>query len=318
VTRLTSPASVVKTLTDMTQLALKNPRNRNAAVAICLAFAALFSAACSTPEEAVPAAPATSAPVVTEGQPAVVPEDATIVEEGTTTSPSPTATTSTPPPTQQNITIETVEPANPVVIQGLARTFENNVVLRVRDARGGLITETFTTAEGEMGQHSPYTGRVWVTRDPGGRITVEALEYSAKDGAPQHLVSKSVPYPLETIEATVYFPDQSCTGVNAFKRRLPKTVSLARLLVEALMAGPLAAERSAGATVPFPSGSAVKSVNLKGGTLTVDFNERLQNVGGACRAQMIRASVEKTLGALPNVSKVVLKAGGSEKLALQP
>ncbi|MGZ8851164.1 MAG: GerMN domain-containing protein [Thermoanaerobaculia bacterium] len=52
--------------------------------------------------------------------------------------------------------------------------------------------------------------------------------------------------------------------------------------------------------------------------LTVDFNERLQNVGGSCTVTAIRESVTKTLQRLPTVKKVVITAGGSEKLALQP
>ena len=55
------------------------------------------------------------------------------------------------PASEQNITIDGVEIANPLVVTGHARTFENNVVLRARDAHDELITETFTTSEGEMG-----------------------------------------------------------------------------------------------------------------------------------------------------------------------
>jgi hypothetical protein len=69
---------------------------------------------------------------------------------------------------------------------------------------------------------------------------------------------------------------------------------------------------------PFPKGSAIASVKMSGSTVTVDFNERLQNVGGSCAAQAIRASVEKTLLQLPSVKRVVITAGGSERLALQP
>lgn len=224
-----------------------------------------------------------------------------------------------PPPVQgreQNITIEDVGIANPVTVTGRARTFENNVVIRARDADNELITETFTTSEGEMGQHNPFRATVWITRDPGDRITVEALEYSAKDGSEQSLVSVEQPFPVERIEATLYFPDTGCTGVRPYKRRIPKSVSLARLIVEALIAGPTKQEK--GAAAPFPEGSRVQSINLRDGVLTVDFNERLQNVGGSCQAQMIRQSVTETLRALPSVKKVVITAGGSEALALQP
>lgn len=206
--------------------------------------------------------------------------------------------------------------ANPIVVVGRARTFENNVVLRVRDARGALITETFTTATGEMGQHSPYRGTIWVTRDPGDRITIEALEYSAKDGSERGLVSVVQPFAIETIDAQLYFPDANCTRVTPYVRRIPKSVSHARLLLEALIAGPLDSER--GASAAFPEGSRVESVNLRDGVLAVDFNERLRNVGGACRAQMIRESVTKTLRSLPSVREVVITAGGSQELALQP
>ena len=219
-------------------------------------------------------------------------------------------------PAERNIYIDSVQVANPIVVVGRARTFENNVVLRVRDARGVLITETFTTATGEMGQHSPYRGTIWVTRDPGERITIEALEYSAKDGSERGLVSVTKPFAIETIDAQLYFPDANCTRVAPYVRRIPKSVSHARLLLEALIAGPLDSER--GAAAAFPEGSRVESVNLRDGVLAVDFNERLRNVGGACRAQMIRESVTKTLRSLPSVREMVITAGGSQELALQP
>ena len=84
------------------------------------------------------------------------------------------------------------------------------------------------------------------------------------------------------------------------------------------MAGPTGEERSAGATGPFPRGSRVESVILRQGELTVDFNERLQNVGGSCRALGIRESVTRTLSRLPAVRRVIITAGGSAELALQP
>jgi hypothetical protein len=223
-----------------------------------------------------------------------------------------------PPPVERNITIEKVEVANPLIVSGRARTFENNVALRVRDANGKLISESFTTAEGEMGQHSPYRGTLWITRDPGDRVTVEALEYSAKDGSEQSLFRVDKPFDVEPIEATLYFPDANCTRVNPYRRRIPKSISLARLLVESLIAGPTAEERASGAAVAFPRQARVQSINLRDGVLTVDFNEALRNVGGSCRAQMIRASVQETLRSLPSVKKVVITAGGSEALALQP
>lgn len=284
-----------------------------------LCFALLIATACSAPAptEDGTVAPGSTSTAATETVAEASPQAPPMVIEEI-----PTVTASTSPAPAGgavlNIYIDDVQVANPVVIAGRARTFENNVVLRVRDARGNLIAEGFTTATGEMGQHSPYRGQIWLTRDPGGRITAEALEYSARDGSEQWVVRMEKVFPLENVEARLHFPDQNCTGVKPYVRRIPKSISMARLLVEALMAGPTADEKKRGASGPFPKGSAVQSVNLRDGVATVDFNERLQNVGGSCAAQMIRASVTETLKALPAVKSVRITAGGSESLALQP
>jgi hypothetical protein len=228
--------------------------------------------------------------------------------------PAPTTTRATParPAAQPEITITSITTDNPVIVEGRARTFENNVVVRVIDSQGQLVRETFTTSDGEMGQHNPYRASVYMTRDPGKRITVQALEYSARDGSERSLTSKSVDYGVAPVKVDLYLPERNpidCTRVLPNPRQIPKSIAMARLLVEALIHGP---------SSPFPKGSAVSSVRMSGSTVTVDFNERLQNVGGSCAAQAIRAAVEKTLLQLPTVKRVVITAGGSEGLALQP
>lgn len=260
----------------------------------------LFLVSCGQPVP--PQAPSTAPPQA----PSTAPP-----EESSPASPSPSASANRPPvpPQERNIYVDTIEIANPVVVTGRARTFENNVALRLRDSSGKLIVEDFTTSAGEMGHHNPFRAALWVTRDPGPSITVEALEYSARDGSETSRVAVTRPFAVEPVSATLYLPNADCTGVAAHVRRIPKSISMARLLVEVLMVDP---------ATPFPKGSRVQSVNLRDGVLTVDFNERLQNVGGACAAQMIRESVTRTLSALPSVRKVVITAAGSERLALQP
>ena len=218
----------------------------------------------------------------------------------------------------EEIFIDSVTPANPLVVRGRARTFENAVSLRVRDERGTVVAEEHVTSVGEMGRHNPYEAQLWLVRDPGARVTVEAFEYSAKDGSIQSLTTRSAPWDVDIIAATLVFPMGDCTKTGAFTRQLPKSQGMARLLLEALLAGPLDAEKSAGASAPFPQGSDLRAVTLRDGVLTVDFNERLQNVGGSCAALAIRESVTRTLERLPTVRQVVIRAGGSEKLALLP
>jgi hypothetical protein len=219
----------------------------------------------------------------------------------------------------KEIYIDSVAPGNPILVRGRARTFENTVQVRARDASGALLDEVFTTSNGEMGHHNPFEAQVWLTREPGARVTIEAFEYSAKDGSVRSLTSRALPWSVGTIDVTLMFPKgDDCTTTTAVTRRVPRTVAVARLLVEALVNGPNAAEKSAGASSPFPERSQVRSVILRNGVLTVDFNEALQNVGGACRAQAIRAAVTGTLSRLPSVRRVVITAFGSEAQALQP
>jgi hypothetical protein len=222
------------------------------------------------------------------------------------------------PVRKQEIYIDSITAENPLVVRGRARTFENAVSLRARNAQGEVIAEEHVTSTGEMGHHNPFEARLWIVHDPGGRLTIEAFEYSAKDGAIQSLTSKEVAYEIEIIPATLVFPAGDCTKLKPFERRLPKSVAMARLLSEALMAGPDAHEKSAGASSPFPRDADVRSVILRDGELTVDFNERLQNVGGSCAALGIRESVVRTLEQLPSVKRVQITAGGSRELALQP
>lgn len=218
----------------------------------------------------------------------------------------------------REIYIDSVLAGNPLVVHGRARTFENTVQVRARDARGAEMTEIFTTSTGEMGHHNPFTADVWLTRDPGASVTIEAFEYSAKDGSVRSLTAAPVPVGSARTRITLAFATSDCTVTKDFTRDVPATVAVARLLVEALVAGPTAEEKAAGAASVFPAGARVRSVNLRNGQLTVDFNERLQNVGGACAAQAIRTSVTRTLERLPSVTSVVISAFGSTAQALQP
>lgn len=215
-----------------------------------------------------------------------------------------------------NISIEDVAVGNPLVVSGRARTFENTVNLRAR-AGTEVLSEEYVTSVGELGTHNPYRAELWITRQPGDSVTVEAFEYSARDGSVQSLVSRAVSFDIPATTVKLYFPTSDCTRIAEFSREVP-SAEMGRLLVEALIDGPAGPERQGGASPAFPTGSAVRSVILRQGVATVDFNERLQNVGGSCAAQAIRESITRTLQQLPTVTRVVITANGSEALALQP
>ena len=223
-----------------------------------------------------------------------------------------------PDTTPREIYIDSVVPGNPLVVRGRARTFENTVQVRASDTAGATITEVYETSVGEMGNHNPFEARVWLVRDPGDFVTVGAFEYSAKDGSIRSLVERRVPLPGPRANVTVAFATSDCTVTRPFERRVPRSVGIAQLLVHILIAGPTDAEKAKGAAAVFPPGSRLNSVAVRDGIVTVDFDDRLRNVGGSCAAQAIRASVTETLMRLPGVRHVVITAAGSEEQALQP
>lgn len=212
---------------------------------------------------------------------------------------------------------------NPFVVRGRARTFENNVEIRLENAAGQRIKETFATAQGELGSYNPFDKEIFLTSDPGESLTVTLIERSAKDGSIRTTDSRSVLVDIPKKPVTLFYPSQKgdpndCSSVDPVVRNLPVSISEARLALETLIEGPTRAERVIGATNPFPEGVEIRSLNLRNGTLTVDFGERLGNVGGSCRALAIRASIEHTLRGIEGVDRVVIRAMGSESQALQP
>lgn len=237
-------------------------------------------------------------------------------------SPSPASTPSTPaeaPDAPKNVTLDRpgVDEAirsNPFTLSGTARTFENNVSLRILDGDGKVILHTYATATGELGNFNPWKREILLSSHPGDKVTLEAFESSAKDGSVQSLVSRTMSFDVPVREVTLFVHDprrapNDCTRVFPVQHELPATQAISRALVEALMRSP---------DSPFPPGGELRRIALRDGVLSIDFNERLQSVGGACRAQAIRASLERTLGDLPGVDRIEITAMGSSTEALQP
>jgi hypothetical protein len=241
------------------------------------------------------------------------------------------ATARTPPDTaatEANVVItrptegETIT-SNPISIAGRARTFENNVELQIDNQHGQTIATGFATARGELGNFNPFSTEMFLTSDPGSEITIVAIERSAKDGSVRTRHAVPIRVGGRKAPLRLFFPNANrsgsdCTAVERVVREVPVSITSARLALEALVRGPIQPESIAGFRNPFPRGAAVRSVNLQGGTLTVDFNDPMQNVGGSCRALSIRASIERTMKEIPGIQRVVITAMGDEATALQP
>ena len=186
-----------------------------------------------------------------------------------------------------------------------------------------MIETIPTTAQGPMGEYAPFRSELFLTSWPGEHFSLEAFEASPKDGSEQSLVSIPVTLTVPRAEVQLYFHDparapKDCSRVFATTRSLPLSIAPAQLVIKALLAGPTESEKRTGLASPFPPDASLRSVNIRLGVATVDFNTGMRNVGGACRAQAIQSMVEKTLQQFPGVQRVRITAGGSEKLALQP
>ncbi len=211
---------------------------------------------------------------------------------------------------------------NPIVVTGTARTFEGHVPLRVFDASGILITTAVTTASGEIGTFSPFRKEIFLTRWPGDALFVESFEESAKDGSELGRTRKKVAFKGRKTTLKLYFAkgsqNQDCKGFVEVSRAMPVSRSALRLAVEALIAGPTADEKKKGTTSHFPPGTEVRGIKLSNAVASVDFNEPMSRVGGACKAESLRLTISKTLLSVNGVKSVRILAAGSETKALQP
>ena len=79
--------------------------------------------------------------------------------------------------------------SNPVTISGTANVFEAQVSVRILDENGNEIARTFTLATCGTGCRGDYSVSVSYSVDHEQAGTIEVLDYSAKDGSPENVMS---------------------------------------------------------------------------------------------------------------------------------
>jgi hypothetical protein len=89
------------------------------------------------------------------------------------------------------------------------------------------------------------------------------------------------------------------------------TPRVATAAVEALLAGPTAAERAAGITTAIPRGTRLLGVSIKGGVATVDLTSEYQSGGGSLSMQVRLGQVVYTLTQFPTVETVRFALDGT-------
>lgn len=220
---------------------------------------------------------------------------------------------------------------SPFIVSGIAKVFENNINLKVINAKGQTVWTGFVTA------NAPTTGSYggWSTTvDLSGaevvadqRIELQVYQSSASDGSEVDKVA--VPLQLASIQPTkiveVYFgstesPEgDECETVYVRERHVPETEKLAQAALTELLKGPTLQERQDGYFTSLPPEVVINSLVINNGIALVDFSDSLERgVGGSCRVLAIRTQIEKTLMQFPSVEEINISINGRTEDILQP
>ena len=115
-------------------------------------------------------------------------------------------------------------------------------------------------------------------------------------------------------------PDfEKCEVTYEVKRTINEVVAVGKASINELLKGPSTIEKSKGFYTSIPSGTELKSINIKDGVAYVDFNEKLiEGVGGNCLTSRIRSQITNTLKQFPTVKKVVIQVNGKSEGVLEP
>lgn len=85
---------------------------------------------------------------------------------------------------------------NPIIIQGEARVFENNLNYRLLDAQGHILTQGFTTADApDIGEFGDFSITASYTPTQASTGTLEIFSLSPMDGSVINLVTAPVRFP---------------------------------------------------------------------------------------------------------------------------
>jgi spore germination protein GerM len=114
-------------------------------------------------------------------------------------------------------------------------------------------------------------------------------------------------------------PEISCKKVFPVEREIPRTDAPARAALDELLAGPTPVEQTEGYSTSLNPGVTIRSLTIREGLATVDFDEQLgYQVGGSCRVSAIRAQITETLMQFSTVKNVVISINGRTEGILQP
>ena len=228
--------------------------------------------------------------------------------------------------------------ASPVRLQGVSTAFEATVNVEVRqDGQRAPIGSGYVMG-GSMGIMGTFDGVVafstpasthgalvlsTVSMESGHTFEATVLRVAfapslvpvPTTACPDYAIDRPAP-PSGEMVVTVFY---SC-GVGAVPvptyRVYPTTTAVLRTALDQLLAGPTAAERSAGLTSWFSSATAtyLVRVTLASGVATVDFTDLrpvIPNASTSAGAHMLLAQLDATVFQYPTVHSVLYRINGS-------
>jgi hypothetical protein len=303
---------------------------RRAAIASIAILAILVGAGCLKTSPKKAAAPADTSTAINNipfqqyvtkpDVPAEAPKDLDVPSEQPNVKPGESASVS------QNVIVSSLVKnatlANPFVILGRARVFENQVSWRVRDGHGRtLASGSALTNAPEPGRFGQFRVRAFFDRLPetsAGKLEVYTL--AASNGTEQDIVSIPVAFTQKVIPVKAFFSNikndpqtLDCGKVYAATRRVPLTENVAEAAMLELLKGPSSAEQSVGFRTSVYPGTTLRSISVKDGTATVDFSKEFLNaVAGSCHVAALSAQVSETLKQFPSVQNVKILVEGQD------
>ncbi|MFC1721879.1 Gmad2 immunoglobulin-like domain-containing protein [Patescibacteria group bacterium] len=151
-------------------------------------------------------------------------------------------TSVTPTPTAKDLEIMITNPqtgdtiGNPITVTGKGRAFENTIIIRVKDARGGVLAQEFVTTDAmDMDEMGNFSKEIKYAQPSTASGYIEAYEESAASGAETNLFSIGVSFSdwSETAEAgttNVVFTENVGSELKMYKAENQSVTDYGRII----------------------------------------------------------------------------------------
>ncbi|OGY47604.1 MAG: hypothetical protein A2840_00245 [Candidatus Buchananbacteria bacterium RIFCSPHIGHO2_01_FULL_47_11b] len=220
------------------------------------------------------------------------------------------------------------ELTSPVTVSGRAAVPDGIVHLRLLDAANLVMASTTVQALVPGPDWGPFQARLAFDRVTAPFGTLEVFIVNQNNQSEENMIRIPVRFAgFQQQTVTVYFsnseldPNQiDCSVVYPVIREVSFTPQLIIASIGELLRGPTTKDQGLGYFTSIPqAGVQVQSLEVKDGTVYIDFNSALdEGVAGSCRVLAIRAQITETLKTFSDTDQVVISINGETEEILQP